>query len=166
MILLKPDALERGLVGEIIRRYEEAGLRILDMRFYHEVNEDLVRSQYPDSMAHQLGVKAQAAIEGIQDPDAHGLKVLDWLRRYLSRGPVIALKLGGENAIEVARRVTGYTDPSRAERGTIRGDLGIDSIRRSTEEGRACENLVHASGSREEAEREISIWFKDVRPVK
>jgi nucleoside-diphosphate kinase len=165
LILLKPDALERRLVGEIIRRYEEAGLRILDIRFYHHVNEELLRRQYPDSMALQLGIKARDAVEGVVDPESHGLKVLEWLRRYLSRGPIIALKLGGENAIEVARRVTGYTDPSRAEKGTIRGDLGIDSIRRSTEEGRACENLVHASGSLEEAERELSIWFQDPHPL-
>jgi nucleoside-diphosphate kinase len=164
LILLKPDALERGLVGEIIHRYEAAGLRILDIRFYHRVDEDLVRRQYPDSMALQLGMKARDAVEGVSDPESHGLKVLEWLRRYLSRGPVIALKLGGENAIGVARRVTGYTDPSRAEKGTIRGDLGIDSIKRSTQEGRACENLVHASGSLEEAERELSIWFQDPHP--
>lgn len=161
LILLKPDALERRLVGEIIKRYEEAGLRILDIRFYNKVDEGLVRRQYPDSMALQLGMKAQDAVGGLINPEAHGLKVLGWLRRYLSRGPVIALRLGGEEAIGVARRVTGYTDPSKAEKGTIRGDLGLDSIRRSTEEGRACENLVHASGSREEAERELSIWFQD-----
>ncbi len=161
MVLLKPDALERRLVGEIIRRYEMAGLRILDIRFYKGVEEDLARRQYPDSMAPQLGRKAQEAVEGIIDEEAHGLKVLGWLRSYLSRGPIIALRLGGKDAIEVARRVTGYTDPSKAEEGTIRGDLGIDSIRRSTEEERACENLVHASGSREEAERELSIWFRD-----
>lgn len=164
LILLKPDALERGLVGEIIRRYEEAGLRILDMRFYHRVDENLVRRQYPDSMALQLGMKARDALGDALDPETHGLKVLNWLRRYLSRGPIIALRLGGENAVEVARRITGYTDPSRAEKGTIRGDLGRDSIRRSTEEGRACENLVHASGSREEAERELHIWFQDHDP--
>ena len=161
LVLLKPDALERRLVGRIIQRYEDAGLDILDIRYYRRVSEDLIRRHYPDSMARAIGRKAQTAVEGITDPEAYGLEVLRWLHRYVTRGPVIALKLGGEDAIQTVRRVTGFTDPSTAERGTIRGDFGADSLRRSTEEGRACENLVHASGNREEAEAALAIWFPE-----
>lgn len=161
LVLLKPDALERRLVGRIIQRYEDAGLDILDIRYYRRVSEDLIRRHYPDSMARAIGRKAQTAVEGITDPEAYGLEVLRWLHRYVTRGPVIALKLGGEDAIQTVRRVTGFTDPATAEKGTIRGDFGVDSLRRSTEEGRACENLVHASGSREEAEAELAIWFPE-----
>jgi len=158
-VLLKPDALERRLVGMIIQRYEDAGLDILDIRYYPKVSDDLIRRHYSDSMALDLGKKAQTAVSGIVDPEAHGRKVLERLRKYASRGPVIALKIGGEDAIKAVRRITGYTDPSTAEKGTIRGDHGIDSLRRSTEEGRALENLVHASGNQEEAKNEISLWF-------
>jgi len=161
LVLLKPDALERRLVGRIIGRYEDAGLEILDIRLHRRVGDDLIRRHYPDSMAAAIGRKAQAAVEGITDPEAYGLEVLGWLHRYVTRGPVIALKLGGEDAIQTVRRVTGFTDPSTAERGTIRGDFGADSLRVSTEEGRACENLVHASGNREEAEAELALWFPE-----
>ena len=78
---------------------------------------------------------------------------------YFSRGPVLAIRFGGEDAVKEVRRVTGYTDPSTAEKGTIRGDLGIDSIEASTAEGRAVEKLVHASGDPEEAEAELRLWL-------
>jgi len=161
LVILKPDALERRLVGEIIKRYENAGLEVLDIRFIPKVGEDLINRHYPDSMAHGLGEKARKASPGIGDLVAHGMKVLDRLRRYVTRGPVIAIMMGGEDAIQTVRRVTGYTDPATAERGTIRGDYGADSLAKSTEEGRAVENLVHASGNHEEARSELALWFPD-----
>jgi len=159
LVLLKPDALERHLVGRIIQRYEDAGLEIHDTRYYRQIGDDLIWRQYPDSMALAIGRKAEKAVNGIDDPEAHGKVILERLRRYMTRGPIIALRLGGEDAIKTVRRITGYTDPSTAERGTIRGDFGIDSFKRSEGEGRACENLVHASGNGGEAEAELALWF-------
>ena len=161
LVLLKPDALERRLVWRIIQRYEDEGLEILDIRYHRQVGDDLMERHYPDSMAAAIGRKAQTAMEGITDPVAYGLEVLKWLRRYVTRGPIIALRMGGEDAISAVRRVTGFTDPATAEKGTIRGDFGMDSIQRSTEEERSCENLVHASGNREEAESELALWFPE-----
>ena len=158
-VLLKPDALEQRLVGKIVSRFEDSGLDILDIRYFARIGEELLRRHYPDSMALGLGRKAQSAVGGIGDPVAHGMVVLGWLRRYVSRGPVIAIRIGGEEAIGVVRGVTGYTDPTVAEKGTIRGDYGVDSLKRSTEEGRACENLVHASGNADEAKAELELWF-------
>jgi len=160
-VLLKPDALERRLVGKILQRYEESGIEILNIRYYRQAGDDLIRRHYPDSMALAIARKAQTAVEDIADLEAYGLKVLKRLRRYVTRGPVIALRLGGEDAIQRVRRVTGYTDPSTAEEDTIRGDFGVDSIKKSAEEGRACENLIHASGNAEEAEAELSLWFPE-----
>jgi nucleoside-diphosphate kinase len=159
LVILKPDALERNKVGSITKYYEDAGLRVLDMRFYKKVELDILRKHYPDSMALSIGKKAQAAVPSITDPETHGMKVLTALRNYFSRGPVIAIKIGGEDAIKEVRRITGYTDPATAEKGTIRGDLGTDSIEKSTAEGRAVENLLHASGNPEEAEAEITFWL-------
>jgi len=98
-------------------------------------------------------------VPSITDPEAHGMMVLEKLRGYFGRGPVLAIRIGGDDAIKEVRRVTGYTDPATAEKGTIRGDLGLDSIERSTAEGRAVENLVHASGNQEEAEAELRLWL-------
>lgn len=159
LVILKPDALERNKAGSIIKYYEESGLKILDMRFYKKVELDQLKKHYPDSMALSIGKKAKAAVPSITDPEAHGMKVLTALRNYFSRGPVLAIKIGGEDAIIEVRRITGYTDPATAGKGTIRGDLGVDSIAKSTDEGRAVENLVHASGNLEEAEAELKLWL-------
>jgi nucleoside-diphosphate kinase len=161
LVILKPDALERNLVGAVIDRYEKAGLKILDMHYYRRVNETILRKHYPDSMAEGLGKKAQLAASGITDPVAHGMKVLERVRRYFTRNPVLAIRFSGEDAIPLVRKVTGYTDPATADKGTIRGDFGTDSIAKSTAEGRACENLIHASGNPEEAKIELALWFPD-----
>ncbi len=152
LVILKPDALERNKVGAVIKYSEDAGLEVLDMKFYEKVTTERIMVHYPDTMALSIGKKAQAAVPSIKDAEAHGLKVLTALRGYFSRGPVLAIKLGGEDAINEVRRITGYTDPSTADKGTVRGDLGVDSIAKSTEESRAVENLIHASGNPEEAE--------------
>jgi nucleoside-diphosphate kinase len=159
LVILKPDALERKLIGSIIQRYEEAGLEVLDLRYIPKVDEKMITKHYPSSMAVSLGEKAQKATSGITDPEAHGMKVLERLRVYFTRGPVLAMRVGGEGAIQEVRRLTGYTDPLTAEKGTIRGDYGVDSLSKSTEERRAVENLVHASGNPEEARAELELWF-------
>jgi len=159
LVILKPDALERNKIGSIIEYYEKAGLKILDMKFYQKVELDQLKKHYPDSMALSIGNKAKAAVPSITDPQAHGMKVLTALRSYFSRGPVLAMRIGGEDAIQLVRNVTGYTDPATAEKGTIRGDLGVDTIAKSTAEERAVENLVHASGNPEEAEAELKLWL-------
>jgi nucleoside-diphosphate kinase len=161
LVILKPDALERNLVGAIIDRYERAGLKIVDMHYYRCVNEAILRKHYPDSMAEGLGKKAQLASPGITDAKAHGMKVLERVRKYFMRNPVLAIDFAGEDAILLVRKVTGYTDPAAAEKGTIRGDFGTDSIAKSTAEERACENLIHASGNPDEANTELALWFPD-----
>jgi nucleoside-diphosphate kinase len=161
LVILKPDALERSLVGTIIDRYEKAGLRILDIKYVSKNSGDILIKHYPDSIADALGRKAQQATLGISDVRSHGMKVLERLRRYMSRGPFIPIRFGGEDAIQVARRVSGYTDPVTAEKGTIRGDYGVDSLAKSTAENRALENLVHASGNVDEANMELSLWFPE-----
>jgi len=103
LVILKPDALERRLVGSIIERYEGAGLDVLDIRYIREVGEPLINKHYPESMARGLGEKAQRATKWITDTEAHGKKVLERLRRYVTRGPVIAIRLGGEEAIQTVR---------------------------------------------------------------
>ena len=159
LVILKPDAIERNLVGTIIKYYEEESLEIKDMKFYKKIKDDMLRKHYPDSMAESIGNKAKKAVPEIEDPRTHGKKVLLKLREYFSRGPVLAIKFGGENAIARVRNITGYTDPSEAQKGTVRGDLGFDSIEKSTDENRAVENLVHASGNPEEAKAEIELWL-------
>ena len=119
LVILKPDALERNLVGSIIKYYEEANLKVLNIKFYEKLDHDQLLKHYPDSMALSIGKKAKNVVPSITDPERHGLKVLELLRKYFSRGPVLAVKFGGENSIQVARKITGFTDPATAEKGTV-----------------------------------------------
>jgi nucleoside-diphosphate kinase len=161
LVILKPDALERNLIGVCIKRFEDEGLKVLDVNFFRKVDATILNLHYPDSMALSVGKKAQIASPDITDPLTHGFKVLERLRRYFTRNPVLALRIGGKEAISAVRKITGYTDPATAEKGSIRGDYGIDSIEKSTAEDRACENLIHASGNPDEAKIELALWFKE-----
>lgn len=169
LIIVKPDGMKRKLVGEIISRYEKAGLKIVSMKMM-EVKRNFAEKHYPKSKQQILGMghktlnaageEEAKRIFGTIDPWKIGLILREWMVKFLISYPVIAFILEGEDAVQLVRKVTGFTDPSRAEKGTIRGDLGIDSIINANREKRATENLVHASGSVEEAEKEIKLWFK------
>jgi len=137
LIIVKPDGVRRKLVDEIIKRYEKEGLKVVRKKIMH-ADSALLRQHYS---AH------------IEKPFYRGLE------KFMSNGAVVAMILEGEDAAAHARKITGATDPSKAEKGTIRGDMGVDSLEKADREGRAIENLVHASGTREEAEKEIKLWF-------
>lgn len=159
LVILKPDALERGLAGEILSRFENTGLRLVAMRQV-TASQDILASHYPDTLADAIGEKGlRAGLQLPNGPHAYGVQVLENNREYMSRGPVIVAVLEGEDAVTAIRKMVGYTDPKEASKGTIRGDLGVDSIAIATAEGRATENLVHASGSPAEAADEIALWF-------
>ena len=158
LVVLKPDVAERKLIGATIKAFEDAGLKVvaMDMR---TVTSELVAKHYPDSMADSLGRKSERAGEKVIDYVAQGMRVLLWNRNYITRGPVVAMILEGEDAVRRVRAVTGYTDPAEAKKGTIRGDYGIDSILKANKDNRSVENLIHASGSLDEAKTEIALWF-------
>lgn len=153
LILIKPDGVERGLIGEIIGRYESVGLKIVAMKMMF-ATPTLARRHYPDSMAPAIGEKSARFGKGLR-----GEYILKHLRSFLASGLVVALILEGEDAVSKARSVTGDTNPARAAKGTIRGDLGSDDISTANGHGRAVQNLVHTSDCLTEAEREIVIWF-------
>ena len=157
LIIIKPDGVQRNLVDKIIERFEAASLKVIKKKKL-TADKKLISEHYPNSMAEAIGEKSIKAGEKV-DPVKHGLKVVKWLRDYLTSGTVIAMILEGEDAIRKARDVTGYTDPSKAEKGTIRGDFGDDSILQANKEKRPVRNLIHASDSKENAEREIKLWF-------
>jgi len=173
LVLIKPDAFKRGLVGEIISRFERVGLTLEEMKVVNATNE-IVGKQYPDdkNWIRSVGKKAVDTYKkynlniaedlGTGDALEVGKLVRKWLIRHLTSGPVVALILSGNHAIEVVRKIVGNTVPLFAELGSIRGDFSIDSPDLSTKERRVLQNLVHASETAEEAKREISIWFEKV----
>jgi len=167
LVVIKPDGVKRNLIGEIIRRYESEGLAIIGMKMM-TVSDELIGKHYPedDEYVISLGEKSQKAGNATDNVKEQGLMVLKALREYLTEGPVVAMVIEGEDAIQRVRKITGYTDPATADKGTIRGDLGEDSINASNSQGRACRNLIHASGNPEEAEKEINLWFSKKEIVK
>ena len=138
LVLFKPDAVERELIGRILGRFEaEFAFTALELR-------------YPDR-SHIESHYAEHREKPFFEP----------LVEYLTDSPVVAAVLSGENAVSRTREIVGETDPEIAERGTIRGDFGTDSMDAADAERRALRNLVHASADPEDASRELSLWFPD-----
>lgn len=162
LIIIKPDGVAGRFTDEIIRRYERVGLKVVNRKDMM-APQDLVEKHYPmdPDYLKSIGQKTIAAGQAVTSAEDQGRKVVTWLRKFITSGPIVVMILEGEEAVSVARKVTGFTDPSTAEGGTIRGDLGTDSILKANMEERPVYNLIHASGSEEEAEKEINLWFGD-----
>lgn len=169
-VMVKPDGVERGLVGEIISRFERAGLKIEKMSVFH-ADEERINNHYPshDEWFNSVGVKTKEAYErdgldligtfGTNETVQIGKVVKSWLADYMTSGPVVGMVLSGNRAILSVRKLVGHTFPSEAAPGTIRGDYAIDSPDLANVEKRSIRNLVHASGDPEEAANEIKLWF-------
>lgn len=160
LIIIKPDGVKGGFTDEIIKRYEAVGLKVVkrkDMMAPLEIVEKHY-SMDPDFL-RAIGEKTIAAGQAVTSAEDQGRKVVGWLRDFITSGPVVVMVLEGEDAVLTARKTTGFTDPSTAEKGTIRGDLGTDSILLANKEERPVYNLIHASGNAEEAQKEIQLWF-------
>ncbi len=173
LVVLKPHTLTRGLVGEVIRRFENVGLKLVGIKMV-QVSKELADKHYPLSrreFIEGMGKKtlenyAQLGVDPVKElgtADAYeiGKLVRQWLVRMITAGPVIAMVWQGPSAIEVIRKIVGHTLPSKAAPGTIRGDFSYDSSYLANKGKRAIKNLIHASGNLEEAKYEISLWFKD-----
>lgn len=168
LVIIKPDGIQRSLIGEVIKRLERAGLKMVAMKFSVPSEEKISKHyQLEDGWVVKTGEKAIAAYEKkgkevpSNDPKEIGEKVLNNLIKYMTSGPVIPMVWQGAHAVEVVRKIVGSTEPLTSDVGTLRGDFVIDSYEVSDTDGRSCRNLVHASSSVEEAEKEISLWFKD-----
>lgn len=165
LVVIKPDGVQRALVGDIVTRFEKAGLKIVAMKLAW-VDEALVGKHYADDLAYFETVweKATAGArergEEIKETAAElGARIRQANMSYLTSGPVAAMVLEGNQAIQMVRNIVGGTNPLTADMGTIRGDLTIDDFGQADVEGRAVRNLMHASSEPAEAEREIDLWF-------
>jgi nucleoside-diphosphate kinase len=172
LVFLKPDGVQRGLSGEVLARFERAGLKVVGMKMVWPGRELLDR-HYPndESFLRTIGGKTKEAFaaygmdvrkeSGTDDALAIGRQVRGWLIDYVSSGPVAAFVLEGIHAVTVVRKLVGDTLPYRAAPGTIRGDFSIDSPTVANLMKRPVRNLIHASGSLEEAALEIPLWFDE-----
>lgn len=143
LVLLKPDAVKRGLMGEIISRFEKAGLKIVGMKLKW-ADAEKAGKHYTEDIAQRRGEKVRQVL-------------LD----FITTGPVLAFVVEGIAAIENVRMMAGETEPKSAAPGSIRGDYSHVSFKHADEEGKAVENIIHASSDADDAQREIYLWFND-----
>jgi len=167
LVIIKPDGVQRNLIGEIIRRYERSGLKLVGIKMLIPTPETVEKSYLIDpDWKVKTGLKAIESYRNrgqtppSEDPLKITEKVLSNLKKYLTSGPVVAMVWQGIHAVGIVRKITGGTEPLTSDVGTVRGDFTIDSYEIADIDGRATRNLVHASGSAEEAEKEIQVWFK------
>ncbi|MEK7203551.1 MAG: nucleoside-diphosphate kinase [Patescibacteria group bacterium] len=170
LVLIKPDAVKRGLVGEVIKRFESRGLKIIGLKMVQGTPKDFDK-HYPKSKAWitNLGNRTVETYKkynyslkkdfGSEDPFKIGKIFRNWLIDLMSSGPVVKILIEGVHAIDNVRKIVGDTQPTFALAGTIRGDFSVDSAGAANKSRRAIHNLIHASGNKEEAKNEIMLWF-------
>jgi nucleoside-diphosphate kinase len=175
VVIIKPDGVQRSLVGEIIRRYERVGLKLVAIKMAVPSDDMAVKHYYEvggDEWIESVGKKARAAYEkkGLQSPyktnEENGWAVLKANAKYLASGPVVAMVWEGNQAVSLVRKLTGGTEPLSSDVGTIRGDFTLDSYALADIDQRSVRNLIHASGTVEEAEKEMAIWFSETEIAK
>jgi nucleoside-diphosphate kinase len=172
LIILKPDAVKRGLVGKVIETFENAGLKLMAGKML-KPDADVIKKHYPGTSEWliEMGEKTLASFKqsGLdvkktfktEDPEKLGTFIYERLIKYWMEGPIIVMVWAGPNAVLVARKLRGQTIPALADAGTILGQYSFDSSPLSSSLDRVVKTFVHASGSVDEAEREIKYWFKN-----
>ncbi len=164
LVLMKPDAVQRAIVGKILERFENVGLKIIGIKMVwadekllrkHYVVENFIKTTVPKTRE----AYAKKGIELKESDREIAERIQKMLVDFLREGPVIALVLDGPHAVEITRKLVGGTEPRTALPGTIRGDFFIDSYFISDKKGRPLRNLIHASGNKEEADYEVALWF-------
>lgn len=167
LAIIKPDGIQRSLMGEIISRYERIGLKLVGLKMLVPTSEMIEKHYTLDP--EWIRLVGEKRIKGATEKDAEsigsdpikaGKYVLEILVKYMTAGPVIAMVWEGAHAVSIVRKVTGGTEPRTSDVGTIRGDYMVDSYEMSNADGRSLRNLVHASTSVTEANNEIAHWFK------
>ena len=166
LAVIKPDGIQRTLIGEIIGRYERVGLKLVGLKMFVPTEEFIEKHYTLDPEWRR--VTGEKTIKGYHDkgmtppstdPLAITERILKNLKKYMASSPVIAMVWQGAHAVKIVRKITGGTEPLTTDVGTIRGDFVLDSYEMSDIDGRCIRNLVHASGSVKEAEQEIKHWF-------
>ena len=167
LVIIKPDGIQRTLIGEIISRYERLGLKLTALKMFVPT-ADMVEKHYTlDPEWRRItgektikSYKDKGLVPPSEDPLYITGVLLKKLAEYMTSGPVIAMIWQGAHAVKIVRKITGGTEPLTSDVGTIRGDFVLDSYQMSDTDQRSVRNLIHASGSPKEAEDEIAHWFK------
>jgi len=173
LVIIKPDGVQRSLVGEIITRFERVGFKLIATKMMVATPDHIEKHYTLDpGWRKQNGERTIASYKekGLtpptEDPMEASGATLERLRTYMSSGPVIVMIWQGAHVVQLVRKLIGGTEPLTADIGTIRGDFVLDSYEMSDGDGRSVRNLIHASGSVKEAEDEIAHWFEQEEIMK
>ncbi len=166
LIILKPDSIQRGLIGEILLRFERAGIKIVAMKMMHADLELLTR-HYPDTLIPVIGGKTKKdwesyGVEHTETAEEIGQLIVAATREFMNSTPVVAVVLEGDYVVEIVRKMVGSTGPKDSLPGTIRGDYAHLSLGQASLKKKGAANLIHASGSPKEAREEIDLWFNEI----
>ena len=172
VFIIKPDGVKRGLVGEILSRFEKRGLKIIALDMVWASKEEM-DGHYPKDEAwiKRLGEKSLANYQqygvdpkeklGTDNPLEIGRMIRKWVVEYMTSGPVVKGVVSGVHAIDMVRKICGNSLPNLADMGTIRGDFSVDSAVSANLNKRATRNIIHASENKQEVENEMKLWFKE-----
>ncbi len=168
LVFIKPDGVQRNLIGEVIGRYERVGLKLIAMKMMMATPE-LIEKHYTLDPGWRQAV-GEKSIKGFTDkgqtpPSTDPLflaqSIIDRNIRFMTSAPIVVMIWQGAHAVKLVRKLTGSTEPLMSDVGTIRGDYVLDSYEMTSIDDRSLRNLVHASGSVKEAEDEIKHWFTE-----
>ena len=171
-VIIKPDGVQRGLIGEILSRFERTGLKLVSLKMAM-LDADRIWKHYDkdDEWFLKKGTKiasdrAAAGLSAEKDPLEYGKDIIRALEKYMTSGPVVVMVWEGNSAVKVITKLVGETAPDSADIGTIRGDLTTDSYDIAAIDDRAVRNLIHCSDTPENAEKEIAMWLSDDEVLK
>lgn len=166
-VILKPDTVKRSLMGEIIKRFDQTGLKIAAMKMKMADEETLLKHYHKDDEWFLkkgerviVDLKEQGS-EITKEPMEYGKDIIRTIISYMTDAPVVMMVIEGNKSVDVVTKLVGSTEPATSEVGTIRSDYTVDSYGHAAYEDRAVRNLIHCSESPEEADREISLWFDE-----
>ncbi len=166
-VIVKPDGVQRGLVGEILSRFERSGLKLVALKLT-VLDKDLIWKHYDkdDEWFLKKGTniakdRAAAGLSAEKDPIEYGKDIIRALEKYMTSGPVVVMVWEGNQAVAVVTKLVGDTSPATSDVGTIRGDLTIDSYDIAAVDDRAVRNLIHCSDTPENANKEIAMWLTE-----
>ena len=171
-VIIKPDGVQRSLIGDIIHRIERTGLKLIALKLivptedqcWTHYNKD--EAWFENKGAKMVESRKIAGLSTDKPAIEYGKDIVRALVKFMTSGPVVAMIWQGNEAVGVVKKIVGGTEPLTSDVGTIRGDFTLDSYDLAGGDERAVRNLIHCSDKPEEAEREIAIWFKNEEIIK
>lgn len=164
-VILKPDAVQRGLVGEIIKRIEQTGLKLVALKMVNATEDQLWAHYNKDDAwylkkgGNTIEERTKLGMPIEKEAIEYGKDIIRALVKFMSCGPIVPMVWEGNQAVGIVKKIVGSTEPLSSDSGTIRGDYTLDSYNLASLDDRAVRNLIHCSDPVEDAAREIPIWF-------